>query len=366
MKKPQLVWDIKPVSYILGKDAVKLSKKRLEEYNKRIVLVDENTQRHCLPVFEEQMEGFDIDGVIIIKANASNKSIDQTVHVWNELSRLGAERDTLLINLGGGVVSDLGGFAAATFKRGINFVNFPTSLLGMVDAAIGGKTGLDFGGIKNQVGLFINPVCVIIDPVFLKTLDQKQLLSGYAELLKCGLIMDKDLWETVENVRYNSVEEWDSLIVQSARNKVDIVRHDTYEKGLRKILNFGHTVGHAIESFLINKGLDITHGEAVAAGMICETYISSKFYEFECTRIKEIINTIDNNFDRFDLKKEDIPVLLELMQHDKKNKDGKYHFSLLRRLGKAVHDIEVDDDLIRESIEFYIEKKECESEEDNS
>ncbi len=366
MKKPQLVWDIKPVSYILGRDALSLSKKRLEEFNRRIVLVDENTLQHCLPVFQEQMEDFRIDGVITINTDVNNKNIDQTIHVWNELAKLGAERDTLLINLGGGVVTDLGGFAAATFKRGISFINFPTSLLGMVDAAIGGKTGIDFGGIKNQVGLFTNPVCVIIDPVFLKTLDQKQLLSGYAELLKCGLIMDVDLWDSLESQEYNRVEEWDSLIVQSARNKVDIVRHDTFEKGLRKILNFGHTVGHAIESYLLKKGYDITHGEAVAAGMICETYISSKLYEFECKRIKEIIQTIDNNFPRFDLKREDINPMMDLLKHDKKNKGGQYRFSLLRRLGKAVHDIEVEDALIRESIEFYIDHKECECEEDNS
>ncbi|PLX02012.1 MAG: 3-dehydroquinate synthase [Marinilabiliales bacterium] len=364
MKKPQLVWDIKPVSYILGRDALRLSRKRLEEFNKRIVLVDENTLQFCLPVFEEQMENLRIDGVISINTNVNNKSIDQTIHVWNELAKLGAERDTLLINLGGGVVTDLGGFAAATFKRGISFVNFPTSLLGMVDAAIGGKTGLDFGGLKNQIGLFTNPICVVIDPIFLKTLDQKQLLSGYAELLKCGLIMDIDLWDSLESQRYDKVEEWDSLIVQSARNKVDIVRHDTFEKGLRKILNFGHTVGHAIESYLLNKGLDITHGEAVAAGMICETYISSKLYEFECKRIKEIITTIDHNFPRFNLKKDDIPALMEFLKHDKKNKGGQYRFSLLRRLGKAVHDIEVEDDLIRESIEFYIDHKDCECEED--
>lgn len=366
MMKPQLVWDIKPVSYILGRDALSLSKKRLEEFSKRIVLVDDNTLQHCLPVFREQLEDLRIDGVITIKADLNNKSIDQTIHVWNELAKLGAERDTLLINLGGGVITDLGGFAAATFKRGISFVNFPTSLLGMVDAAIGGKTGLDFDGIKNQIGLFTNPVCVVIDPVFLKTLDQKQLLSGYAELLKCGLIMDVALWDSLQNERYNMVDEWDSLIVQSARNKVDIVRHDTFEKGLRKILNFGHTIGHAIESFLMEKGLDITHGEAVAAGMICETYISHKLYEFECKGINEIVNTIDYNFPRFEIKRDDIKEIMDLLKHDKKNKNGKYRFSLLRRLGKAVHDVEVEDDLIRESMEFYIDNKKCQGEQDNS
>jgi len=358
MKKPQLVWDIKPVSYILGKDAVALSTNKLKEYGKRFVLTDENTHEHCLPVFKNLTNNIEIDGIIIIKAG--EKDIEETIKVWNKLSELGADRDSLLINLGGGVISDLGGFAAATYKRGISFINYPTSLLGMVDAAIGGKTGLDFSGIKNQIGLFTNPIKVVIDPVFLKTLNQNHLLSGYAEMLKCGLIMDRDLWSSLSNINYQQINDWDSLIVQTARNKVDIVRHDTHEKGIRKILNFGHTVGHAIESYYLTKGKAVTHGEAVAAGMICEAFISSNLYEFECTHFNEIINVIDMNFDRFDLKPEDIKDLIDFMKHDKKIKDGKHNFSLLRKLGKAVHDIEVDEETIKESILFYIENKNCE------
>lgn len=359
MKKPQLVWDIKPVSYILGKDATALSIKKLKEFEQRFVLVDENTLEHCLPSFRALTNDIGIDGIIVIKAG--KKDIYETINVWNQLSELGAERGSLLINLGGGVVSDLGGFAAATFKRGINFINYPTSLLAMVDAAIGGKTGLDFSGIKNQVGLFTNPVKVVIDPVFLKTLDQNQFLSGYAEMLKCGLIMDRDLWGSLNTLNYEQINDWDSLIVQSARNKVDIVRHDTHEKGIRKILNFGHTVGHAIESLYIARKPEITHGEAVAAGMICETFISSKIYKFECTQFNEIVEVIDMNFNRLDIKHEDIESLISFMKQDKKIKGGKNNFSLLRKLGKAVHDIEVDDETIRESIIFYIENTNCES-----
>ena len=361
MKKPQLVWDIKPVSYILGKDAVALSVKKLKEFGKRFVLVDENTLEHCLPTFKTLSNNIKIDGIITIKAENASKSIEETIKVWNKLSELGADRDSLLINLGGGVVTDLGGFAAATFKRGISFINYPTSLLGMVDAAIGGKTGLDFSGIKNQIGLFTNPIKVVIDPLFLKTLHQDQLLSGYAEMLKCSLIMDRDLWGSLSNLNYQQINDWDSLIVQSARNKVDIVRHDLHEKGIRKILNFGHTVGHAIESHFIAKGQAVTHGEAIAAGMICETFISSKIYEFECTQFNEIIKVIDMNFDRFELKTEDIDGLLNFMKQDKKIKGGKHNFSLLRKLGKAVHDVEVADETIRESLIFYIEGKNCEN-----
>ena len=361
MKKPQLIWDIKPVSYILGKDAVALSVKRLSDFGKRFVLVDENTQEHCLPTFKTLTKNIEIDGIITIKAEKASKNIEETINVWNKLSEFGADRDSLLINLGGGVVTDLGGFAAATFKRGISFINYPTSLLGMVDAAIGGKTGLDFSGIKNQIGLFTNPIKVVIDPIFLKTLNQNQFLSGYAEMLKCGLIMDRDLWRSLSKLNYQQINDWDSLIVQSARNKVDIVRHDIHEKGIRKILNFGHTVGHAIESFYITKGQPVTHGEAVAAGMICETFISSKIYEFECTQFNEITSVIDLNFKRFELKTKDIEELLTFMKQDKKRKGGKHNFSLLRKLGKAVHDIEVDDETIKESLIFYIEGKNCEA-----
>lgn len=361
MKKPQLIWDLKPVSYILGKDAVPLSLKKLANFSKRFILVDENTLDHCLPVFKRLTKNLEINGVITIKTVNNNKNIEETIHVWNKLTELGADRDSLLINLGGGVVTDLGGFAASTFKRGISFINYPTSLLGMIDAGIGGKTGLDFAGIKNQVGLFSNPICVVIDPVFLKTLDQKHLLSGFAEMLKCGLIMDRDLWQNLVNQDCLQISDWDALIVQSARNKVDIVRHDALEKGIRKILNFGHTIGHAIESHYFAKGQPVTHGEAVAAGIICETYISSKIYEFECTQFDEIIRIIDMNYNRFDLKVEDIENLFYFMSQDKKIKDGKYNFSLLRKLGKSVHDIEVDADIIRESIMYYIERKNCEN-----
>lgn len=359
MKKPQLVWDLKPVSYILGKDATTLSIKKLNEFGKRFILVDENTKEHCLPLFYNLTNNIHIDGVITIKAGINNKNINETIDVWNQLTELGADRDALLINLGGGVISDLGGFAASTYKRGLHFINYPTSLLGMIDASIGGKTGLDFANVKNQIGLFSNPLSVIIDPVFLKTLDLKELQSGYAEMLKCALIMDIDLWDTISNTNFNQISDWDSLIVQAARNKVNIVRYDSQEKSIRKILNFGHTIGHAIESHFINKGNDITHGEAVAAGIICETYISSKIFEFECTQVKEIINVIDMNFERFNLNIEDISSLMTFMKQDKKRKGGKYNFSLLRKLGKAVHDIEIEEALIKESLEFYINGKNC-------
>lgn len=359
MKKPQLVWDLKPVSYILGKDATALSIKKLNEFNQRFILVDENTKEHCLPIFNSLTNNIHIDGIITIKAGFNNKNISQTIDVWNQLTDLGAERDALIINLGGGVISDLGGFAASTYKRGLNFMNYPTSLLGMIDASIGGKTGLDFANVKNQIGLFSNPLSVVIDPIFLKTLDLKQLQSGYAEMLKCALIMDTDLWETISNTNFNQISDWDSLIVQAARNKVNIVRSGLQEKSIRKILNFGHTVGHAIESYYLNNDYDISHGEAVAAGIICETYISSKLFEFECTQIEEIISVIDLNFERFDLKIEDISSLMKFIKQDKMRKGGKYNFSLLRKLGKAVHDIEIDEILIKDSLEFYINGKTC-------
>lgn len=335
------------------------SEKNLEHYKQVVILVDENVEIHCLPVFREKLPLLHIKGIIKIQSGEEKKNLEQTVHIWNELTRMQVDRDSLLIVLGGGVVSDIGGFAAATFKRGIKFINFPTTLLGMVDAAIGGKTGIDFSNFKNQVGLFTNPCSVIVDPVFLATLEDKHWQSGFAEVLKYGLIMDRELWRLMHGKHYREIDEWNKIITKAARDKMDIVRHDALEKGIRKNLNFGHTIGHAIESYFLKSGSPVTHGQAIAAGIICEAQISSKIYEFECTQLKEIVEMIDINFDRLEIDESIIPDLLDLMRQDKKVRDGKLRFSLLRKLGKAVHDNVVDMKLVRESIQFYINRENC-------
>lgn len=356
MSKHPLLLDTKPVSYMIGEGALRMSEKTLLKYPRIIILVDDNVEKFCLPVFKEQLADVKIDHVITINSGEKSKNLDQSVFIWNELTRLQVDRDALFVNLGGGVVTDIGGFTASTYKRGISFINYPTSLLGMADAAIGGKTGIDYGAYKNQVGLFVDPISVIIDPVFLNTLDDIQWQSGFAEIMKYGLIMDRDLWKMMAGKNYHDLNEWNKIIQKAARDKIDIVHHDALERGMRKNLNFGHTIGHAIESYYLKLDRPITHGQAIAAGMICETWISSKIFEIECSQMDEIVSMIDMNFEKFDISEEAIPQLLELMRQDKKVREGKLKFSLLRKLGKATHDIDVEMNLIIESIKFYINR----------
>ena len=354
-----IILDNSPVSYAIGSGAIEYSERFLASFPRIIVLVDENVAVHCLPVFQERLPSISIDGTINILAGEEKKNLEASMYIWNELTRLRVDRDALIVNLGGGVVSDIGGFTSATFKRGVRFINYPTTLLGMIDAAIGGKTGIDFGKYKNQVGLFVDPVGVVIDPVFLKTLDDKQLQSGFAELLKYALITDLDLWEMLKGHRFNEISEWDKIIVKAARDKIDIVKHDAFEKGMRKNLNFGHTVGHSFESYFLMAGSPVTHGVAIAAGMICETYISAKMHGISCEVVNEIVSMIDLNFGRLDFTVEQIPALFEIMMQDKKVRYGKLQFSLLKKLGKTIHNCEVADDLLKESLHFYIERRIC-------
>ena len=354
MNDSPIFLDTKPVSYVIGDGALSYSLRLIKDFPRIIVLVDENVQEHCLPVFQQQLPEIEIDGVICIESGEEKKILDQAKHIWNELTKMNVDKDALLINLGGGVVSDIGGFVAATFKRGMPFINFPTTLLGMVDAAIGGKTGVDFAGFKNQVGLFIDPVSVVIDPVFLKTLDEKQWQSGFAEVLKYGLIIDRDLWRMLLGKKIKEIDNWNSIISKAARDKIDIVKSDFLEKGIRKNLNYGHTIGHAFESYFLKKGCATTHGQAIAAGMICEAWLSQKVYEFDSDYLYEIVQMFDINFQRLEVNEDMLPILMDLMRQDKKVREGKLKFSLLKKIGKAIHHIEVNPELVVQSIKFYM------------
>ncbi len=354
MNSTPVIIDSKPVSFVIGEGALKHSKRLLKKFPRMIVLVDDNVRKYCLPVFEEFLNEFEFSGVVEIRSGEGFKNIEQSIDIWQALTDLKVDRDALLVNLGGGVVSDIGGFVAATYKRGIQFINFPTTLLGMIDAAIGGKTGVDFSGFKNQVGLFTDPIAVIVDPVFLKTLESVEWQSGYAEVIKYALIMDRDLWRMLDGKSYKEVEEWNKIIIKAAKDKIDIVRYDTHEKGIRKNLNFGHTIGHAFESFFLKTATPITHGKAVAAGMICESWISSQLYGEDCVLLPEIEGMIDKSFDRLDIQEKHIPEFMELMRHDKKVREGKLQFSLIKKIGKAVHNIEVDNPMVINSIKYYI------------
>ncbi len=354
------VLDTKTIQYYIGNGALEKSAKLFSDYSSVYVLMDENVEKYCLDLFLKSVPGLKVRGFIKIPAGESSKSIEHAVHIWQSLTNLGAGRDSLLINLGGGVVSDIGGFCAGTYKRGMPFINVPTTLLSQIDAAIGGKTGIDFDSLKNQVGLFIDSKAVITDPVFLKTLKPEYWQSGFAEVTKHALIMDRELWKILGHRSYKEVEEWNDIIIRSAKDKIDIVRYDKGERNVRKILNFGHTVGHAIESHFLKSDKPITHGQAVAAGMICEAWISAHIEQLECNNVGEITERIDLSFQRLNISEKDIPELMQLMRQDKKIRNGEFKFSLLRRLGKAVHDVVVEPELIEDSIRFYINNKKCE------
>jgi 3-dehydroquinate synthase len=354
MKSSPIFLDTKPVAYVIGSGALPYSAKLLRKYPRVVILLDEHVQEHCLPVFEAQLPEIEISDVICIQSGELKKNLEQSVHVWEQLTHANVDRDALLLNLGGGVVSDMGGFVASTFKRGVSFVNYPTTLLGMVDAAIGGKTGIDFGNFKNQVGLFADPDAVVIDPVFLQTLEEKQWQSGFAEVLKYGLIMDRELWKWLYGKHFKEITDWNKVISRAARDKIDIVRHDFNEKGIRKNLNYGHTIGHAFETWFLKSGNAVTHGQAIAAGMICEGWLSMKVFNLEEVQLQEIVSMFDINFERLPITHAQIPELLELMKQDKKVRGGVLNYSLLRKIGKALHNIEVSKELVVDSLKFYI------------
>ena len=333
--------------------------------DRKFVLVDETTERLCLPL----VDGFDCmqdAGRIVIKAGDDHKTMESLAHVWSELQRMGATRHSLLINLGGGMVTDLGGFAAATFKRGIGCINIPTTLLAMVDASVGGKTGINFGGLKNEVGVFRNASSVILDTVFLKTMDAENLLSGYAEMLKHGLIEDRSSAEGRKRRMLDELldlelplalegEKGVSLIADNVAVKQRIVLEDPTEQGLRKALNLGHTVGHAFESLALRKGTPVLHGYAVAWGLVCELYLSVIKTGFPVDTMRRVVSFIVENYGRMDITCDDYPALLELMTHDKKNLAGVINFSLLSEVGQLRLNQTATKEEIEEALDFYRE-----------
>ncbi len=355
MQKKPVSLALMSVPHIVGKNALGQAAVYFSGYSRIFVLVDENTEKLCLPVFLDILSNVSITAVIKIKSGELHKNIQSASFIWQQLTRLHAERNALLVNLGGGVITDIGGFAAATFKRGIDFVNIPTTLLGQVDAAIGSKTGIDFEGYKNQVGLFADPKAVIIDPVFLDTLDRKQFRSGFAEMLKYALIMDIALWEMMDNRPFDAMApDLGDMVSRCVADKISIVEKDRQETGLRKLLNFGHTVGHALETFFLNSGTPVTHGEAVAAGMICATMISSHRQGLDCNSPEIVFEMIDRNFARLNFAERDIPEIMKLMAQDKKAKAGELRFTLLTKRGNAVPDVVVPEAKVRESLLFYL------------
>ncbi len=322
------------------------------KYTKVFILVDTNTETHCLPLVQEVLKDIEYD-LIEVTPGEENKNIDFCIGIWRMLLDFGAERNSILINLGGGVITDMGGFAASTFKRGIDFVQVPTTLLSQVDASVGGKTGIDMDSVKNIIGTFTQPKAVFIHTGFLKTLDEREIRSGFAEVIKHGLIYDRSLFETVRKTGPSGLT--DEIIYRSIEIKNEVVKEDPFEKGLRKILNYGHTIGHAVESYsLSHDKTPLLHGEAIAIGFICEAYLSFKKNGLSEADLNETVEAIKAVYPAYNLKKESYPALLEIMKNDKKNNAGQISFSLLSEIGKCGFDKFCREEEIFESLDFYI------------
>ena len=320
-------------------------------HDRLFVLCDETTEKLCLPVISHQLSviGYQL---ITIPAGDTNKNLESLSHVWSELQQGGATRHSLMINLGGGMVTDLGGFAASTFKRGIHFINIPTTLLAMVDASVGGKTGINFGGLKNEIGAFRNADSVILDTVFLRTMDMENLLSGFAEMLKHGLISDEKMWAQLLNTDIQELKVQD--IADSVAVKQRIVLEDPTEKGIRKALNLGHTIGHAFESFAM-KRQPVLHGYAVAWGIIVELYLSVAKTGFPVDRLRQTVQFIREHYGSLSFTCKDYPELLELMHHDKKNTGATINFTLLGNIGDIRINQTATEEEICEALDFYRE-----------
>ena len=333
-------------------------------HDRLYVLCDETTRELCLPV----IAGFDCMQpamTITILATDTYKNLDSLSHVWSELQRLGATRHSLMINVGGGMVTDLGGFAASTFKRGISFINIPTTLLAMVDASVGGKTGINFGGLKNEIGVFNNASNVIIDTTFLRTMDRENILSGYAEMLKHGLITATDEHGRPRNRSMLSelltfdIEQPDFALLQqmvadSVAVKQRIVTEDPTEKGLRKALNLGHTIGHAFESLALERK-PVLHGYAVAYGLVAELFLCCTKAGFPQATMRQAVQFIKEHYGRMPITCDDYPRLLELMHHDKKNVGSDINFTLLGDVGDIRVNQTATEEEIKEALDFYRE-----------
>ncbi len=325
-------------------------------HDRLFVLMDETTHRLCWPLVEG-MPCVQGATMITIPATDEYKTLETLASVWTALQRGGASRHSLLVNLGGGMVTDLGGFAAATFKRGIACINIPTTLLSMVDAAVGGKTGINFGGLKNEVGVFSVPRTVLLDTTFLRTLDYPNLASGYAEMLKHGLISDAAHWAELLGFDLDCVDyaALQGMVARSVAVKERIVAEDPTEKGIRKALNLGHTVGHAFESLALSEGRPVLHGYAVAWGLVCELYLSFLRLDFPQRTLQQTVQFVREHYGPFPITCKQYDRLYDFMTHDKKNRSGIINFTLLSDIGRIHLDQSATKAEIFEMLDFFRE-----------
>lgn len=325
------------------------------KYSKLFLIVDNNTNEYCTTQFLPFLETDLTIEIIEFDSGEQNKNIETCVQIWNVLTELGADRKSLIINLGGGVVTDLGGFVASTFKRGLDFIHIPTTLLSMVDASVGGKNGVDLGNLKNQIGVINVPIMVLIDTQYLETVPQNEMRSGLAEMLKHGLIYDKEYWKQFLDLKAIDFADFDQLIYRSIVIKNEIVMQDPTEKNIRKALNFGHTLGHAIESYFLENETKTTllHGEAIAVGMVLESFISLHKNLINQEEYYQIKSTFKSIYGVLIFDEKDIEPILELLIHDKKNEYGTIQFALLDGIGKIKINQSVENELILKAFLDY-------------
>lgn len=321
-------------------------------YSKIVVIADNNTKRHCYPILKAFLPKH---SVVTVPSGETHKTLATCEKIWEFMTREELDRHALVINVGGGVIGDMGGFCAAVYKRGIDFIQVPTTLLSQVDASVGGKLGIDFQGFKNHLGVFNIPKSVLIDPVFLKTLPEREIRSGFAEIIKHCLIADGAKWEQIRGKDFEE-QSWPDLIAHSVKIKQQVVDQDPTEKGLRKILNFGHTLGHAVETCFLNKGPKdrLFHGEAIAVGMIMEAYLSFERKMIDQQTLTDIEEFLFATYGKVKIKPEDIEEIIALTRQDKKNKGKEIRFSLLTGAGQCAFDIVVTAAEMRRSIAYYL------------
>ena len=319
-------------------------------YSSIALLCDENTAELCLPLVRDFLPEH---WVIQIESGEENKTIDTCIQIWGALTDGNFDRNALLINLGGGVIGDMGGFAASTYKRGIDFINIPTTLFSQVDASVGGKLGIDFDGFKNHIGIFKEPKTILIDSIFFNTLPKRELRSGFAEIIKHGLIADASYWESIADFDLENAD-WASLIDQSVEIKRKVVQEDPFESGLRKILNFGHTIGHGIESTYLNRGDEkLLHGEAIAVGMICEAFLSTKKTGMSSDELNAISKYLLKYYGHKKLDESLFEKIIQLIYQDKKNAGKVINSSLLKSIGDCTINIPIGEPDILDSLFYY-------------
>ncbi|MEL7147244.1 MAG: 3-dehydroquinate synthase [Bacteroidota bacterium] len=318
-------------------------------YSKIGVIVDEHTEVHCLPLVADAIGEH---WLLPIKSGEENKVLNTCAQLWGALTDAAFGRKDLIINLGGGVIGDMGGFVASTYKRGLDFVNLPTTLLAQVDASIGGKLGVDFEGLKNHIGLFKAPNKVIVYPDFIKTLSKRELYSGFAEVIKHALIKDESYWKTLKETAFERYD-WNELIEHSIEIKKAVVTSDPYEGGTRKILNFGHTIGHAIETHFLHTEDRLLHGEAIAVGMICEAFLSHKFAGLSQQELVDITHFIVETYQPKPIDSQIFDTVIQSTLQDKKNSAGFVNYSLLKGIGKCGFDYQVSNQLVLDSLFYY-------------